>query len=172
MSAIFLIVGCGNKSQIDTQIIPRGWVYVDEKDEFTGKKTQYVSIESDNKELLSVTSSRQINAYLHVNRNHKNLLIRFNGFAQPYLYSGFGCRSGLCHVLVKFDGGEIEKYNLHEPDIGSGLNGFSLVLAQNGAGNFIKKAFKAQKIEIRMNFHDVGKVNFNFSNPKPFEWPN
>lgn len=168
--ALFL-TACKDEPVSPKPIVSKGWVYVAEKDKFTNELFEYVSIESENKGIVSLSNLKGVNAYLHVNKKHKHLLIRFNGFAQPYMYSGFGCRTNLCHVLVKFDDKPIQKFNLHEPNTGSGSNGFALVLAENGAQKFIENAFKSKNIEIRMHFYDVGKVDFNFVSDQPFSWP-
>lgn len=71
----------------------------------------------------------------------------------------FSCHSfNDCHVSVKFDDGEIQKYSMSEAGDGS-----SDVIFFDKSSSFIKNIKSHKKVIIEANFYQAGNKQFKFS---------
>lgn len=149
---------------------PKGWKEVVYTDKFTNKNNVTAQLVSENSQQVGIGSASikaELIAFKNPGPQEAAGKIWFSDSAMPLgLTHDYGrCYSRTCVVLVKYDDGPIVSYPVFEPPHDS----YRAQLIVNSKDFFVK-AFKANKIEIRVDFYKAGTGDFIFVGDKSFTW--
>jgi diacylglycerol kinase family enzyme len=63
-----------------------------------------------------------------------------------------------CHVNIKFDDGEVQRYETTEAEAGSS----EVLFLTNNIGGFVKKLKNSKTVTVEVNFYNHGAEQFKF----------
>lgn len=90
--------------------------------------------------------------------------IHFGQGAMPLARTETGCYYSSCKMQVRFNDGPIREYEIYE----GSSSGRDTVFVDSK--DFLKRAFEASKIQIRIRFYEQGNGDFLFLNQEKFSW--
>lgn len=139
------------------------WRYKETKDEMRNKTSYFASKTSNNTIELSFPYQGGSSITLML-RKHSE----YGDDVMFTLSKGqFSCRIDGCNISVKFDDGNIEKYEVSEAE--SGSNDVLFLSGRKSMKKFMDKLKSAKKMVIEFPIYDYGRAQFTFDT-QGLEW--
>lgn len=139
------------------------WKYREAKDEMRNKTSYFASKSSNNSLELSFPYQGGSNLILTL-RKHSE-------YGNDVMFSiskgQFSCRIDGCNISVKFDDGNIEKYEVSESE--SGSNDVLFISGNKNMKKFMDKLKNAKKMVVEAPIYDHGRAQFTFDT-QGLEW--
>ena len=139
------------------------WQYKESKDEMRNKTSYFASKLSNNAVNLTFPyqGGSKISLMLRKHSEYGNDVMLSLSKGQ------FTCRIDGCHISVKFDEGNVEKYSMSEPE--SGTNDVLFISDSKSIKKFMDKLKKSKKMVIEVQIYDYGRAQFTFDT-QGLEW--
>ena len=139
------------------------WQYKESKDEMRNKTSYFASKLSNNAVNL---------AFPYQGGSKISLMLRKHSeYGNDVMFSlskgQFTCRIDGCHISVKFDEGDVEKYSMDESE--SGTNDVLFISGSKSIKKFMDKLKKSKKMVIEVSIYDYGRAQFTFDT-QGLEW--
>lgn len=138
----------------EPEILSSNWEYDESEDEMRGETSYFASNESMNTVELQFPyqGGTRLNILLRDNAKHgKDIMFIVN---KGQIFCGFQD----CHVNIKFDDGEVQRYETSEAEAGSS----EVLFLTNNIGGFVKKLKNSKTVTVEVNFYNHGAEQFKF----------
>ena len=138
----------------EPEILSSNWEYDESEDEMRGETSYFASNESMNTVELQFPyqGGTRLNILLRDNAKHgKDIMFIVN---KGQIFCGYQD----CHVNIKFDDGEVQRYETTEAEAGSS----EVLFLTNNIGGFVKKLKNSKTVTVEVNFYNHGAEQFKF----------
>lgn len=138
----------------EPEILSSNWEYDESEDEMRGATSYFASNESINTVELQFPyqGGTRLNILLRDNAKHgKDIMFIVN---KGQIFCGYQD----CHVNIKFDDGEVQRYETTEAEAGSS----EVLFLTNNIGGFVKKLKNSKTVTVEVNFYNHGAEQFKF----------
>ena len=138
----------------EPEILSSNWEYDESEDEMRGETSYFASNESINTVELQFPyqGGTRLNILLRDNAKHgKDIMFIVN---KGQIFCGYQD----CHVNIKFDDGEVQRYETTEAEAGSS----EVLFLTNNIGGFVKKLKSSKTVTVEVNFYNHGAEQFKF----------
>lgn len=138
----------------EPEILSSNWEYNESEDEMRGATSYFASNESINTVELQFPyqGGTRLNILLRDNAKHgKDIMFIVN---KGQIFCGYQD----CHVNIKFDDGEVQRYETTEAEAGSS----EVLFLTNNIGGFVKKLKNSKTVTVEVNFYNHGAEQFKF----------
>lgn len=145
----------------EPEVIYSNWEYDNSEDEMRGETSYFASNESINTVELQFPyqGGTKLNILLRDNaKNGKDIMFIVN---KGQIF----CSYQDCHVNIKFDDGNVQRYETSEAEAGSS----EVLFLTNNISGFVKKLKNSKTVTIEVNFYNHGAEQFKF-NVSGLEW--
>lgn len=136
------------------EVLSSNWQYDNSEDEMRGETSYFASNESINTVELQFPyqGGTKLNILLRDNAKHgKDIMFIVN---KGQIFCGYQD----CHVNIKFDDGEVQRYETSEAEAGSS----EVLFLTNNISGFVKKLKSSKTIMVEVNFYNHGAEQFKF----------
>jgi len=138
----------------EPEILSSNWEYDESEDEMRGATSYFASNESINTVELQFPyqGGTRLNILLRDDAKHgKDIMFIVN---KGQIFCGYQD----CHVNIKFDDGEVQRYETTEAEAGSS----EVLFLTNNIGGFVKKLKNSKTVTVEVNFYNHGAEQFKF----------
>lgn len=138
----------------EPEVIYSTWQYDNSEDEMRGETSYFASNESINTVELQFPyqGGTRLNILLRDNAKHdKDIMFIVN---KGQIFCGFQD----CHVNIKFDDGEVQRYETSEAEAGSS----EVLFLTNNVSGFVKRLKDSETVMVEVNFYNHGAEQFKF----------
>lgn len=138
----------------EPEVIYSSWKYDNSEDEMRSETSYFASNESINTVELQFPyqGGTRLNILLRDNAKHvKDIMFIVN---KGQIFCGYQD----CHVNIKFDDGEVQRYETTEAEAGSS----EVLFLTNNISGFVKKLKKSKNVTVEVNFYNHGAEQFKF----------
>ena len=138
----------------EPEVIYSNWEYDNSEDEMRGETSYFASNESINTVELQFPyqGGTKLNILLRDNaKNGKDIMFIVN---KGQIF----CSYQDCHVNIKFDDGNVQRYETSEAEAGSS----EVLFLTNNISGFVKKLKNSKTVTIEVNFYNHGAEQFKF----------
>jgi len=138
----------------EPEILSSNWEYNESEDEMRGATSYFASNESINTVELQFPyqGGTRLNIVLRDNAKYGEDIMFIVNKGQIF------CGYQDCHVNIKFDDGEVQRYETTEAEAGSS----EVLFLTNNIGGFVKKLKSSKTVTVEVNFYNHGAEQFKF----------
>lgn len=138
----------------EPEILSSNWEYDESEDEMRGETSYFASNESINTVELQFPyqGGTRLNIVLRDNAKYGEDIMFLINKGQIF------CSYQDCHVNIKFDNGEVQRYETSRAEGGSS----EVLFLTNNISGFVERLKKSENVTIEVNFYNHGAEQFKF----------